>query len=259
MPGYCRRHIVISTSSIFSKEDFQFEIRFSNNLIQNNLDIFIFTFFLIEDETACATACVYLAGNSLELQPKKSLLYIDKEFEKWQRIGVMGWNSGARPWFTIEDEVNELMAKIVGAKQSEVAMMNSLTVNLHLMMVPFYTPTKDRYKILIEAGSFPSDLYAAESQVNVHGFRSEEAIVQIKPREGEETLRTEDIIETIQKEKFALIILPGIQYTTGQLLDMEKITAIGYACGARVGFDLAHAVANVQLKLILPFGVATST
>lgn len=169
--------------------------------------------------------------------------------EKWKRIGSMGHVEGQRPWLTIDDEATKLMATIVGAKTSEVALMTTLSANLHLLLVPFYKPTADRFKILIENGAFPSDLYCAESQAAVHGFDPKEAVVRLAPRQGERTLRTEDIIKQIESEKFAVIMLPGIQFETGQRFDMRAITEAGHKSGARVGFDLAHGAGNVELRL----------
>lgn len=169
--------------------------------------------------------------------------------EKWRRVGSMGHTEGERPWVTIDDEATKLMATIVGALPSEVALMTTLSANLHLLLVPFYKPTADRYKILIENGAFPSDLYCAESQAAVHGFDPKEAVVRLSPRQGERTLRTEDIVKTIESEKFAVILLPGIQFETGQLFDMRAITEAGHKSGARVGFDLAHGAGNVELRL----------
>lgn len=174
---------------------------------------------------------------------------MEEEMEKWKRVGVMGHTAGDRPWLTIDDEPTRLMANVVGALPSEVALMASLTANLHLLMVPFYKPTATRFKILIENGAFPSDLYAAESQALVHGLDPAETVVRLSPRAGERLLRTEDIIETINTTSFALVLLPGIQYETGQLLDIRAITAAAHASGAIVGIDLAHAAGNVSLKL----------
>lgn len=192
---------------------------------------------------------MYLTGNSLGLQAKKSQKYVEEELEKWKRVGVMGHTSGERPWLTIDEESTKLMSGIVGALPSEVALMTTLTANLHLLMVPFYKPTADRYKILIEAGAFPSDLYCAESQALVHGFDPKDAVVRLQPRVGERILRAEDILHKIESERFAVILLPGIQYETGQLLPMKEIVEAGHRYGARVGFDLAHGAGNVELKL----------
>ena len=203
----------------------------------------------LKSETSGSEECVYLTGNSLGLQAKKSQKYIEEELEKWKRVGVMGHTAGERPWLTIDDEPTKLMASLVGARPSEVALMASLTANLHLLMVPFYKPTAERYKILIENGAFPSDLYAAESQAMVHGYDPKDAVIRLKAREGERLLRTEDIVKTIETEKLALVLLPGVQYETGQLLDMKAITVAAHANGARVGFDLAHGAGNVALEL----------
>jgi kynureninase len=201
-----------------------------------------------EDESG-SEHCVYLTGNSLGLQAKKSHQYVEEEMDKWKRIGVMGHLSGDRPWLTIDEEATKLMATVVGALPTEVALMTTLTTNLHLLMVPFYRPTASRFKILIESGAFPSDLYCTESQALVHGYDPKDAVVRLEPRAGERTLRTEDVIKTIESNSFALILLPGVQYETGQFLDMEAITKAGHKSGARVGFDLAHGAGNVTLKL----------
>lgn len=193
--------------------------------------------------------CVYLCGNSLGLQSKRSESYVKLQLEKWQTEGVLGHFSGDFQWLTIDDIVRKGLADIVGAKEIEVGVMNTLTTNLHLMMVSFYRPTKDRYKILIEKSPFPSDLYAVESQARFHGFDPADAIVQIGPKEGHHTIEIEDIKEILSQHEFSLILLPGIQFMTGQFFDMELITKLGKDHGATVGWDLAHATGNVPLKL----------
>eukprot|EP00929_Paragymnodinium_shiwhaense_P010196 TRINITY_DN114722_c0_g1_i1.p1 TRINITY_DN114722_c0_g1~~TRINITY_DN114722_c0_g1_i1.p1 ORF type:complete len:463 (-),score=99.80 TRINITY_DN114722_c0_g1_i1:123-1511(-) len=196
----------------------------------------------------------YLCGNSLGLQPKNTSVYVNEELEKWQRYGVEGHFPGVnavRPWVTADENCRDDMAAIVGAKPVEVAVMNSLTVNLHVLMCAFYRPTKDRYKILMEGKAFPSDKFALQSQAQFHGFRAEDAIVEMWPRDGEKTLRTEDIVSTIQKlgKEIALVMFGGVQYYTGQLFDMAAITAAAHREGCKVGFDLAHAVGNAPLQL----------
>lgn len=168
---------------------------------------------------------------------------------KWKRVGVMGHTSGERPWLTIDEEATQLCASLFGARDTEVALMTTLTTNLHLLLVPFYKPTAERYKILIEAGAFPSDTYCAESQAKVHGYDPKDAVVRLAPRAGEKTLRFEDIVKAIESDKFAVVLLPGVQYETGQLLPMKEIVEVGHQQGAYVGFDLAHAVGNVELQL----------
>jgi kynureninase len=193
----------------------------------------------------------YFTGNSLGLQPKNVKELVLEELASWQEFGVEGHFEGKRPWFHYHKFTKGMMAKIVGGLASEVVVMNSLTVNLHLMMVSFYRPTKSRFKIITEGGAFPSDQYALESQVRFHGFNPDEAIVELVPRTGEETLRTEDIIGVIQQhgDELALVMMGGVQYFTGQLFDMKTITEAGHTVGATVGFDLAHAAGNVPLQL----------
>lgn len=194
---------------------------------------------------------IYFCGNSLGLQPKATELAIQYELDYWKKYGVEGWFAGETPWLSYHKNMSELAAPIVGAKTEEVIIMNTLTVNLHLMMVSFYRPTAKRFKILMEGGAFPSDQYAIETQVRFHGFDPSVAIVELMPREGEDCLRTEDILQTIENEgdTLALILLGGINYYTGQFYDIEKITEAGHRVGAQVGFDLAHAAGNVPLSL----------
>jgi kynureninase len=194
---------------------------------------------------------IYLTGNSLGLQPKTALAALEQELEDWKNYGVEGHFHGKNPWFHYHKFLTEKAAKVVGALPHEVVVMNNLTVNLHLMMVSFYRPTATRYKIIMEAGAFPSDQYAMESQVRFHGYNPEDAIIEIAPREGEYHLRTKDIIDTIAKNanETALIMFSGVQYYSGQAFDMEAITAAGHQHGMTVGFDLAHAAGNLLLKL----------
>ncbi len=194
---------------------------------------------------------IYLCGNSLGLQPKSAKDVLGKQLDNWQNLAVEGWFEGQEPWMFYHKELKRLMAPIVGASEREVCPMNTLTVNLHLLMVSFYRPTKERFKIIMEAGAFPSDQYAIESQVRFHGFDPKEAIIEVAPKEGEYTLRTRDIIAEIEKNgnEIALVLFGGINYFTGQLFDMEAITKTGHSVGAKVGFDLAHAAGNVPLQL----------
>ena len=194
---------------------------------------------------------IYFCGNSLGLQPKNTEGVIKAELDYWQQLGVEGWFSGNKPWLSVHREMSELAAPIVGAKPEEVIVMNTLTVNLHLLMVSFYRPTAKRFKILMESGAFPSDQYAVESQVRFHGFDPQEAIVEVKPRDGAECLRIEDILQVIDnhKDTLALVLFGGINYYTGQFYDLARITEGGHRAGAKVGFDLAHAAGNVPLKL----------
>ncbi|ACV25797.1 kynureninase [Kangiella koreensis] len=194
---------------------------------------------------------IYLCGNSLGLQPKRTQEYLNYELNQWQKLGVKGHFSGDFPWMPYHEFLTEESAKLVGAKNTEVVCMNSLTANLHFMMVSFYRPSKTRNKILIEDHAFPSDHYAVESQIRFHGFDPDQAMLLAKPREGEETLRTEDLLNLIEMhgDEIALIMLPGVQYYTGQVLDMKTITEAGHAKGCMVGFDLAHATGNIPMNL----------
>ncbi|MCU1290529.1 MAG: kynU [Acidobacteria bacterium] len=194
---------------------------------------------------------LYFTGNSLGLQPKTTGDYIEQELKDWATLGVEGHFRAKRAWMPYHEIVTEQLAAIVGAKPIEVVAMNSLTVNLHLLMVSFYRPTAARHKIVIEAGAFPSDQYAVQSQIKFHGFDAEDSLIELSPREGETVLRTEDIERTIAEnaDSIALILLGGVNYYTGQKFDFQKITAAGQKAGAIVGFDLAHAAGNVELKL----------
>ncbi|RAL22308.1 kynureninase [Lujinxingia litoralis] len=200
---------------------------------------------------AAGEPVLYLCGNSLGLQPRGVTDALQAELEKWARLGVDGHFAEPNPWYSYHEIFNEPMASVVGARPEEVVVMNSLTTNLHLLMVSFYRPTPQRYKILIEGGAFPSDLYAVQSQARVHGFEPDDAIVELFPRQGEKTLRQEDIEAAIAREgdALALVLFGGVNYYTGQLFDMGAITEAGHRVGALVGFDLAHAAGNVPLKL----------
>lgn len=195
--------------------------------------------------------CIYFCGNSLGLQPKAVEAAMAQELADWNNLGVEGHFHGKHPWMPYHEFVAENAAYVVGAKPSEVVMMNGLTANLHLMMVSFYRPTKARYKILIEYTPFPSDIYAVQSQAKFHGFDPADAIIEMKPRAGEHTLRQEDIEEVIAREgqSIALILIGGVHYYTGQFFDIARITEAGHKQGCMVGFDLAHAAGNVLLKL----------
>ena len=194
---------------------------------------------------------VYFTGNSLGLQPKKTIDYIQQELDDWAAYGVEGHFDAKNPWFSYHEILTNQAAKIVGALDSEVVITHSLTTNLHLLMVSFYRPTKDRFKILCEAKAFPSDQYALESQVKFHGFDPSDAIIEVAPREGEHTIRHEDIIQTINDnaDSLALVMMGGVNYYTGQLFDMKAITKAAHNVGAIAGFDLAHAAGNVELSL----------
>lgn len=194
---------------------------------------------------------IYLCGNSLGLQPKSTQKYLGDQLNAWKDLAVEGWFHGDDPWLQFHHQLKQPLADITGAEPDEVTVMNSLTVNLHLLLVSFYKPTNKRYKILMEGGAFPSDQYAIESQVNYHGFKPDEAIIEVFPREGEHTLRTEDITSAIEQnaDELALVLFAGVNYYTGQVFDMLAITEAGHKAGAYVGFDLAHAVGNVPLQL----------
>ncbi len=194
---------------------------------------------------------VYFCGNSLGLQPKNAKKYFLEELDDWAKWGVDGHFNSTRPWFAYHHNFTKSLAKIVGAKNSEVVAMNTLTVNLHLLMLSFYRPTKKRFKIIMEAGAFPSDMYAMETQAKLHGFNPKSAIVEVKPRKGEHTIDEEDILSAIDKHKssVALVVFGGVNYYTGQYFDLEKITKAGHKVGAKVGFDLAHAVGNMPMEL----------
>lgn len=194
---------------------------------------------------------IYLCGNSLGLQPKVAEEVLAKQLNNWKNLAVEGWFEGETPWMFYHKEIKQLMAPIVGAKPSEVCPMNTLTVNLHLLMVSFYRPQGKRFKILMEAGAFPSDQYAIESQVKFHGFDPKEAIIEVKPKDGAYTLNTADIENAIadQADEIALVLFGGVNYFSGQWFDMPAITRAGHKAGALVGFDLAHAAGNVPLDL----------
>lgn len=195
--------------------------------------------------------CIYLCGHSLGLQPKTAQTYIEQELEDWARFGVEGHFHARNPWVPYHRLLTEQATALVGARSNEVVVMNSLTVNLHLMMVSFYRPTKSRHKILIEGGAFPSDQYAVKSQIRFHGYDPELSLLELTPRTGESTMRDEDIETLIDREgdSIALILLGGVNYATGQLFDMGAITRAGRKKGCMVGFDLAHAAGNVPLHL----------
>ncbi len=219
---------------------------------------------------------LYFTGNSLGLQPKTARKWIESVLDDWETLAVEGHFNGANPWMTYHEEVSAKMAAIVGAKPLETVAMNLLTVNLHLLLVSFYRPHGKRRKIVIEKGAFPSDQYAVKSQIGFHqvlspAFRrqtdvnqsslltgeeppeggTQNLLIELSPREGEDTLRTEDIIDTLEAnaDEIALVLLGGINYYTGQFFDIERITAAGHKIGAVVGWDLAHAAGNVELKL----------
>ncbi|MEZ4933908.1 MAG: kynureninase [Saprospiraceae bacterium] len=194
---------------------------------------------------------IYLCGNSLGLQPKITESYILQELKDWKNLGVEGHFHAQNPWMPYHEFLTEKMAKVVGAKPIEVVVMNTLSVNLHLMMASFYRPKNNRIKIVMESDAFPSDRYAIESQIKYHGYELADALIELKPRVGEELIRMEDIENVIKKEgeNIALILLGGVNYYTGQVFNMKKIAELGHAQGCVVGFDLAHGAGNLNLNL----------
>jgi len=194
---------------------------------------------------------IYLVGNSLGALPRRARNYVNEELDRWGTVGVEGHFTGERPWKSYHDTVTHQLARLVGGHADEVAAMNGLTVNLHLLMVSFYRPTAERHKILIEDHAFPSDHFAAESQIRQRGYDPATSLITVPPRNGEETLRTEDILAAIAEHgsELALVMLPGVQYYTGQVLPMAEISAAAHEVGATVGFDLAHAIGNVEMQL----------
>jgi kynureninase len=193
----------------------------------------------------------YFTGNSLGLQPKSAQTYVQQELDDWAKWGVEGHFHGKNPWFSYHEFLTEKAARVVGALPKEVVVTHSLTTNLHLLMVSFYRPAGTRTKILCEAKAFPSDLYALESQVRFHGLNPDVDLVALAPRDGEHLLREEDVLAKIAElgDTLAMIMIGGVNYYTGQLMDMPAITKAGHAVGAIVGFDLAHAAGNIHLKL----------
>ena len=194
---------------------------------------------------------LYFTGNSLGLQPKATQKYINQELEDWANLGVEGHFEAKHPWINYHEYLTDKMAKVVGAKPLEVVIMNTLTTNLHLLMVSFYQPTKTKYKIVIESDAFPSDRYAVESQLKFHGFDADEGVILWKPRKGEELLRMEDLEEIVtnQGDEIAMLLIGGLNYYTGQFLDLKKIASIGHSKNCIVGIDLAHGAGNVQPNL----------
>ena len=194
---------------------------------------------------------IYFTGNSLGLQPKSAQIFVNEVMTNWAELAVEGHFHGSKPWWDYQERFAEPLSKIVGSKPSEVTVMNTLSVNLNLLMVSFYRPTKTRYKILCEEKAFPSDQYMIQNQVRHHGLNPEVAIVEVKRREGEHNFRMEDIITKINEvgDELALVLIGGINYYTGQVLDMENITKAGHRVGAYVGWDLAHAAGNVKMDL----------
>ncbi|HEY5463444.1 MAG TPA: kynureninase [Hanamia sp.] len=194
---------------------------------------------------------IYFNGNSLGLQPKNAQEYVLNEMENWANYGVEGHFHGRNPWVNYHDKFPKKLSAIVGAMPEEIVVMNQLTINLHLLLITFYIPDKKHYKIICEEKAFPSDQYAIESHLKLHGYNSADALIELKPREGEHVLRNDDIISTIEKygNETALVIMGGVNYYSGQVFDMKSITAVAHEVGTKCGFDLAHGVGNIELKL----------
>jgi kynureninase len=194
---------------------------------------------------------VYLSGHSLGLQAKAATKYVEEELADWRRLGVLGHHDAKRPWIGYHESAAGSLAELVGAGESEVIAMNSLTVNLHLMMVSFFRPSAERNRVLIEKAAFPSDRYAVVSQLEFHGLNATQHLIEIEPRPGELDLRTEDLVTVIEREgaRLALVLLPGVQYLTGQCLELAPLVSAARRAGAKVGLDLAHAVGNTLLHL----------
>jgi len=216
---------------------------------EDSLSKFRNEFYIPPDKNG--NSSIYFCGNSLGLQPKSVQSYIQQELDDWAKLGVEGHVQGQNPWLSYHELLTGPMARIVGAKPIEVVCVNTLTTNLHMLMASFYRPTNDRFKILIESDAFPSDRYAVASQVKWHGYNPEEAIVIIKPREGEVLIDQQNLEEIIENEgdEIALIMIGGLNYYTGQFFDLKRITDLGHKHGCVVGFDLAHAAGNVELNL----------
>lgn len=193
----------------------------------------------------------YFCGNSLGLQPKTARAHVEEVLSKWAMEAVEGHFTGQAQWMPYHELVRDPLAAVVGAEPSEVVAMNSLTANLHLMMVSFYRPTRERPAILMEAGAFPSDRYALESQVRFHGFDPTTDLIELQPDAPDGTFSMQAIARAIAEHgpRLALIVWPGVQYRTGQAFDLAEIARLGHAAGAVVGFDLAHAVGNLPLRL----------
>jgi len=194
---------------------------------------------------------IYFTGNSLGLQPKRAKTYVDEVMNDWANLAVEGHFYAEKPWWDYHERFANPLSQLVGALPSEVTVMNTLTVNLHLLMVSFYRPTATRYKIICEEKAFPSDQYLFQSQVNFHGYATEDAIVEVKRREGEHNIRLEDVLAKINEvgDELALVLIGGVNYYTGQVFDMKTITEAGHRVGAYVGWDLAHAAGNIELHL----------
>ncbi len=240
----------MNTVNIPSSRHFRSEEPFAKELdLMDPLKHYREKFYIPKDRNG--KDVIYFAGNSLGLQPKSVRDYVEQELKDWETLAVEGHTNARNPWLPYHEFLTEQTARLLGAKPEEVINMNSLTTNLHLMFVSFYRPTKTRHKILIESNAFPSDHYAIQSQLKFHGYDAESSLIEIKPREGEDIIRTEDIQNLIEKEgdTIALIWFAGVNYYSGQAFEFEKITLAGHKKNIIVGFDLAHGAGNLELKL----------
>ncbi|MCH7784229.1 MAG: kynureninase [Bacteroidetes bacterium] len=194
---------------------------------------------------------IYLCGNSLGLQPKKTSEYLEQELNDWAKLGVEGHTDAKYPWFPYHEFLTKSMANIIGAEPSEVVIMNSLTANLHFLMVSFYQPTKTKFKIVIESDAFPSDKYAMESQLKFHGFDPKEGLILWKPSKGEDLCRFEDLEKLLEEQgdEIALLMIGNTNYYSGQAFHLKKITELGHKHSCIVGFDLAHGAGNIQTNI----------
>jgi kynureninase len=234
----------VTTPEFIASEDFAVAMDECDPL-RNYRDRFLFP------KSTNGETCLYLCGHSLGLQPKTAAEYIQQELKDWAKLGVEGHFQAANAWMPYHRLLTNQTAALVGARPVEVVVMNSLTVNLHLMMVSFYRPTRARHKIVVERGAFPSDQYAVKSQIAFHGYDPASSLIELSPLPGESYLRDEEINLLIERsgDEIALILLGGVNYATGQAFDMAGITRAGRAKGCAVGFDLAHAAGNLQLRL----------
>jgi len=201
--------------------------------------------------TLTGAEAIYFSGNSLGLQPKQVSSRIEEELEDWKKLAVRGHVGARRPWVSYQENFTDSLAKLCGAEESEVVAMNSLTANLHFLMASFYRPTTKRHKILIEASAFPSDRYAVASQIRFHGYSPDTSLVVVRSRQGEEYIRSEDLLEQIDRQanELALILLPGVQYYTGQAFPMKELGERSQKIAVPLGLDLAHAIGNLELDL----------
>jgi kynureninase len=214
---------------------------------QDDLNHYRAEFLFPEDKNGYS--CVYLCGNSLGLQPKKVKHYLNEELDDWSKYGVHGHTKAGRPWLTYHLQARSGFAELTGSLEHEVIAMNTLTVNLHMLMTTFYRPTQKRFKILIESTAFPSDRFAAESQIRLHGFDPKEALIEWHPKSDELLIDDLQQIIATQGDEIALILVPGIQYYSGQVLPMQEICQIAKQAGCNIGLDLAHAIGNIELEL----------